>query len=338
MRARLLSQRDRVGNFFDPRSFACGNGMDRLDAMKVFVVAVDEGSLAAAGRKLGRSPAAVSRAIAFLEERAGGKLLYRTTRSIKLSEEGERYVALCRRVLAELEEADIVISGERSVPRGTLSLTAGLFNGETLLLPVVEAFLDAYPTISVRLMLVDRPVNLIDEAIDVALRIGNLADSSMVATRIGEVERVVVAAPSYLRNHPRIEEPSDLAKHQIIAMAHIPSSWTFPPASGSSAPRTVQFAPRLVLNSVRAVVASALGGRGVARVLSYQVAEHVRRGELEIVLADEDPPLPVHLLSPHGRLSVPRVRAFVDFAAPRLKSRFARLAKDVTYRRSSTRS
>ena len=122
-------------------------------------------------------------------------------------------------------------------------------------------------------------------------------------------------------------------------MAHLPNSWTFPPASGSSAPRTVQFAPRLVLNSVRAVVASALGGCGVARVLFYQVAEHVQRGELEIVLADEDPwPWPVHLLSPHGRLSVPRVRAFVDFAAPRLKSHFARLAKDVTYRRSSTRS
>src|SRR6187549_613535 len=118
----------------------CESRMDRLDAMKVFVVAVDEGSLAAAARKLGRSPAAVSRAIAFLEERAGSKLLYRTTRSIKLSEEGERYVASCRRVLAELEEADIVISGERSVPRGTLSLTAGLFNGEMLLLPVVDAF------------------------------------------------------------------------------------------------------------------------------------------------------------------------------------------------------
>jgi DNA-binding transcriptional LysR family regulator len=159
--------------------------MDRLDAMKVFVVAVDEGSLAAAGRKLGRSPAAVSRAIAFLEERAGTKLLHRTTRSIKLSEEGERYVASCRRVLAELEEADISISGQRSLPRGTLSLTAGIFTGEMLLLPIVEAFLDAYPTVSARLMLVDRPVNLIDEGIDVALRIGNLADSSMVATRVG---------------------------------------------------------------------------------------------------------------------------------------------------------
>jgi DNA-binding transcriptional LysR family regulator len=230
-------------------------------------------------------------------------------------------------VLAELEEVDIS-AGERSVPRGTLSLTAGISTGEMLLLPIVEAFLDAYPTVSVRLMLLDRAVNLIDEGIDVALRIGNLADSSMIATRIGEVRRVMVAAPRYLRTHPPIGEPADLARHQIIAMAHMASCWTFPPASGSSAPRTVQFAPRLVLNSVRAVVMSALSGRGVARVLSYHVAEHVQRGELEIVLADDEPPpWPMHLLSPHGRLSVPRVRAFMDFATPRLRSHCALLAK-----------
>jgi DNA-binding transcriptional LysR family regulator len=337
MRTGLLSKREGVGSFH-PRVRRLRNGMDRLDAMKVFVVAVDEGSLAAAGRKLGRSPAAVSRAIAFLEQRAGSKLLYRTTRSIKLSEEGERYVASCRRVLTELEEAETIISGERSVPRGTLSLTAATFSGETVLLPIVKAFLDAYPTVSVRLLFVDRPVDLIDEGVDVALRIGHLADSSMVATRIGEVRSVVVAAPSYLRRHPSIEEPSDLAKHQIIAMAHIPSSWTFPPASSSSAPRTVQFAPRLIVNSVRAALVSALGGCGAARVLSYHVAEHVGRGELEIVLADNKRSLPVHLLSPHGRLSVPRVRAFMDFATPRLKSYFAGLAKDLTDRRSPTRS
>ena len=300
--------------------------MDRLDAMKVFVVAVDEGGLAAAGRKLGRSPAAVSRAIAFLEEQTNAKLLYRTTRSIKLSEEGERYVAACRRVLAELEEADIVVSGERSLPRGTLSLTAGALSGEMLLMPIVEAFLDAYPTVSVRLMLLDRPVNLMEEGIDLALRMGELADSSMIATRVGEARRVVVASPSYLKSHPPIAEPADLANHQMSAMEHIASSWTFAPAPGSSVPRTVQFAPRLVCNSARAVVASALAGRGLTRVLSFHVAEHVRRGELEIVLAScEPPPWPVHLVSPHGRLSVPRVRAFADFALPRLKSRCALL-------------
>jgi DNA-binding transcriptional LysR family regulator len=303
--------------------------MDRLDAMKVFVVAVDEGSLAAAGRKLRRSPAAVSRAIAFLEEQAGSKLLYRTTRSIKLSEEGERYVAACRRVLAELEEIDIAVSGERAVPRGTLSLTAGAFSGEMLLLPIVEAFLDAYPAVSIRLMFLDRPVNLMDEGIDLALRMGELADSSMIATRVGGVRRVVVAAPSYLKSHPPIAEPADLAGHQMIGMDHIASSWAFSSPSGSSAPRQVQFTPRLVCNSVRAIVASAVAGRGVARALSYHVAEHVRREELEIVLADyEPPPWPVHLVSPQGRLSVPKVRAFMDFAVPRLKSHCALLMSD----------
>ena len=173
--------------------------MDRIDAMKVFVAALDEGSLAAAGRKLGRSPAAVSRAVAFLEAHVGAELLHRTTRSIKLSEVGERYAAACRRVLAELEEADILAGGERAAPRGTLALTAPSISGELVLGPVLDAFLDAYPTVSARLLLLDRAVNLIDEGFDVALRIGELANSSMVATRIGEVRRVVVAAPSYLK-------------------------------------------------------------------------------------------------------------------------------------------
>jgi DNA-binding transcriptional LysR family regulator len=307
--------------------------MDRLDAMKVFVVVLDEGSLAAAGRKLGRSPAAVSRAIAFLEARLGAELLHRTTRSIKLSEEGERYAATCRRVLTELEEIDVIVGGERAVPRGTLTLTAPTISGEMVLRPILDAFLDAFPTVSARLILMDRSVNLIEEGIDVALRIGNLADSSMMAVRVGEVRRVLVAAPRYLKQHPRVNEPSDLVKHQIITMAHIPNSWTFAPAAGSTAQRTVQFTPRLVHNSVRAAVASAVGGHGVLRLFSYQVAEQVQEGELEVVLPDEgDTPLPVHVISPHGRLSVPRVRAFMDFATPRLRKDFARLAKGLSNR------
>jgi DNA-binding transcriptional LysR family regulator len=305
--------------------------MDRLDAMKVFVVALDEGSLAGAGRKLGRSPAAVSRAIAFLEQRAGTELLHRTTRSIKLSEEGERYAETCRRVLTELEEADVIAGGARSVPRGTLVLTAPVMSGELFLRPILDAFLDATPTVSARLLLVDRPVNLMDEGIDIAMRIGDLADSSMVAQRIGESRQVLVAAPRYLKQNPRIREPADLVKHQIITMSHMPSSWVFPPLSGSTVPRTVQFSPRLAINSIRAAVASAVGGLGIARVFSYQVAEHVRQGELEILLADhERPPLPVHMVAPHGRLSAPKVRAFMDYAVPRLRKHFTRQAKDLT--------
>ena len=304
--------------------------MDRIDAMKVFVTALDEGSLAGASRQLSRSPAAVSRAIAFLEARVGAQLLHRTTRSIKLSEAGERYAAACRRVLTDLEEADIVAAGERSAPRGTLTLTAPVLAGEIVLRPVLDAFMDAYPAVSARLYLLDRPVSLIDEGIDVALRIAHLADSTLVAIRVGEVRRVVAAAPRYLAQHPRITEPADLAKHQIIAMTHFGfDSWAFPPLEGSSVPRAVQFTPRLIVNSIQGAVASAVDGRGVTRMFSYHIAEQVREGSLEIILKDaEHPPLPVHVIAPHGRLSVPKVRAFIDFALPRLRSHFARLSKD----------
>ena len=296
--------------------------------MKVFVATLDEGSLAGAGRKLGRSPAAVSRAIAFLEAHVGTQLLHRTTRSIKPSDAGERYAVACRRVLGDLEEADFVAAGERSAPHGSLTLTATVVSGEAVLQPIVNAFMDAYPKVSVRLHLFDRSVNLIDEGIDVALRIGHLPDSSLVATKVGEVRLIVTASPRYLAQHPSIEKPEDLTKHQFIAFTQRGlDSWSFPPPPGSPVPRTIQFTPQLVINTIRGAVASAVDGRGVTRVLSYHVAEHLRAGTLKVLLADyEHPPLPVHLISPHGRLSVPKVRAFVDFATPRLRSHFARLA------------
>ena len=200
-------------------------------------------------------PAAVSRAIAFLEAHVGAELLHRTTRSLKLSEAGERYVAACRRVLVDLEEADIVAGSERAAPRGTLTLTAPVITGEDVLRPVLDAFMNEHPTVSVKLYLLDRQVNLIDEGIDVALRIAHLADSSSVAIRLGEVRRVIAASPGYLARHPVIDEPADLAKHQIIAMTHFGiDSWSFPPMAGSPIPRTVQFTPRFVVNSVRAAV------------------------------------------------------------------------------------
>jgi DNA-binding transcriptional LysR family regulator len=299
--------------------------------MKVFVAALDEGSLAGAGRKLGRSPAAVSRAIAFLEACVGAELLHRSTRSIKTSGVGEQYAATCRRVLTDLEEAAMMAAGERSAPRGTLTLTAPEIPGEALLRPILDAFMDAYPAVSARLYLADRAVKLIDEGIDIALRIGHLPDSTSVAIRVGEVRRVVAAAPAYLARHPRIQQPGDLVRHRIVAMTHFGlDAWSFPPLPGSSVPRTVHFTPRLMVNSVRGAVASAVEGCGVTRAFSCQIAEHVRDGELEIVLADdEEPPIPVHVLLPTGRLAMPKARAFVDFAVPRLRSYFARLAKEV---------
>ncbi|TFW10401.1 LysR family transcriptional regulator [Oxalobacteraceae bacterium OM1] len=303
--------------------------MDRIDAMKVFVAALEAGSLAGAGRKLGRSPAAVSRAIAFLEEHVGAELLHRTTRSLRLSEAGERYAEACRRVLAELEEADLDVLGAKSAPRGTLTLSAPVAAGEEILRPILDDFIDAVPTVCVKLYFFDRPVNLIEEGIDVALRIAHLADSSLVAIHVGEVRRVIVAAPRYLASHPRIDKPADLAQHDIIAMTHFGhDAWRFPPPKGSHVPQTVQFKPRLVVNSVRAAAASAVEGRGLTRLFSYHIASQLREGSLKVILDEaEHAPLPVHLLMPYGRLSVPKVRTFVDFAVPRLRTYFARVAE-----------
>ena len=202
--------------------------------------------------------------------------------------------------------------------------------GEDLIRPILDAYLDAHPAVSAKLYLLDRPANLIDEGIDVALRFAHLPDSALVAVRVGEVRRIVAAAPRYLAANPRITEPADLAKHRIIAMTHFGlDSWTFPPAGGSPVPRSVSFTPRFVVNSIRAAVASAAEGHGVTRLFSYHVAEPVRAGDLSLILTDaEDPPLPVHLITPKGRLSSPKVRAFVDFAVPRLRRAFARLKAD----------
>ena len=250
--------------------------MDRIDAMKIFVTTVDEGSLVGAARRLKRSPTGVSRALSFLETRLGVELLHRTTRALKLSEAGERYAAACRRLLTELNEADMLASGERLSPHGVLTISAPPVNGEEMLRPITDEFLDRFPDVSVNLLLLDRLVNLVDEGVDIALRIGHLPDSSLVATRLGgDVRRVVVGSPQYLAKHPPIKKPADLAKHHIIAFSNFGlHAWNFVPAKGSSIPRTVQFAPRYTVNSVRAAVASAMSGLGLTRLYSYHVAEH----------------------------------------------------------------
>src|SRR5258708_6698881 len=207
---------------------------------------------------------------------------------------------------------------------------APVAGGEEVLRSVLDVFMDAYPTVSVRLVLLDRPVSLMDEGIDIGLRIAHLTDSTHVAIRLGEVRRVVAGSPRYLSTPPKNEEPADLAKHKIIAMSHFGiDSWSFPPVKGSSIPRSVQFSPRFVVNSVRAAVASAVEGRGITRLFSYHIAEQLSQGTLQIVLGQaEHTAVPLHLISPQGRLAVPKVRAFVDFAVPRLKAHFSRPASD----------
>ncbi|MET1026318.1 MAG: LysR family transcriptional regulator [Dongiaceae bacterium] len=302
--------------------------MDRIDAMRVFITALDEGSLAGAGRRLGHSPAAVSRAISFLESHVGTQLLHRTTRTIRLSEAGERYAAACRRVLTDLEEADMLAAGEAAAPRGLLTLSGPLVSGARVLRPILDDFLDLYPAVRARLHLFDRLVGLVDEGVDAALRIAHLPDSSLIAIRVGDVRRVVCAAPAYLARRPAIETPADLAGHACVAMSIFgQDSWSF--ASGpDTTPQHIPITPRLVVNTVEAAVASAVEGRGLTRLYAYQVAEEVQDGRLKIVL--RDPPAaasPVHLLTPEGRLALPKVRAFVDFATPRLKAEFARISR-----------
>lgn len=302
--------------------------MDRIDAMRVFVTALDEGSLAGAGRRLGRSPAAVSRAMAFLETHVGTPLLHRTTRTMRLSEAGERYAAACRRVLTDLEEADLIAAGEAAAPRGLLTVTGPIVSGARILRPIVDAYLDRHPAVTARMLMLDRKLNLVEEGIDVALRIGDLPDSSLIAVRVGEVRQVLCAAPSYLAGKPAISKPGDLTSLQCIAMTVFGvETWKF--AAGENTPaQQVRISPRLIVNTVEAAVGSAIEGHGLTRAFSYQVADEVRDGRLAVVLPEaKSPPLPVHLIAPERRLSLPKVRAFVDFAVPRLKAEFARLAQ-----------
>jgi len=303
--------------------------MDRIDAMKVFVATVDEGSLAGAARRLGRSAAAVSRAIAYLETHTGTALLHRTTRTLKLSAAGERYADACRRILLDLDEADFIAAGERSAPRGMLTVSVPLAAGETFMREITDAFIERYPDVIVRLQLSDLPVNLIDEGVDVAVRVAHLPDSSLIATQVGEVRRIIAASPVYLAAHAPIETPTDLTKHQIVSMTYFGiDSWRFPATGRGSVPQVVQFTPRMIANSIRTVIASVVAGHGVARMLTYHIVDELERGTLRIVLQNyEHPPMPVHVITPQGRLSVPKVRAFVDFAVPRLRKHFSHVHK-----------
>ncbi len=303
--------------------------MDRLDAMRTFVTVADEGSLSGAGRALRRSPTAITRAVSSLEQHLGVALLTRTTRAMRLTEAGELYVISCRRIMAELEDAETQVAGGRETPHGVLTLSAPPVSGEDILRPILDSFLQTYPTVTARLLLLDRPVSLIDEGVDVALRVGDLPDSSLVAVKVGaDVRRVVVGAPGYLANASPITTPADLADHPIVTMDNFGvDRWVFPGTAGAGGSRTVTFVPRILVNSVRAAVASSVAGLGLTRVYSYHAAAAVCRGELAIVLAvDEPAPLPVHLVIQPARMPSPKVRAFLDFAAPRLRLAFAGLA------------
>lgn len=302
--------------------------MDRIDAMRAFVATVDRGSLAGGARFLSLSPAAVTRAIAALEDRLQMPLLHRTTRALHLTQFGETYLATCREVLAALDAAEQGAAAAQELPSGLLTLTAPLRFGQLHLRPVLDEFLDANPVVRARLLLLDRVANLVEEGIDLALRIAHLPDSNLVATRLGEVRRVVCAAPSYLSRCGVPASPAALQEHACI-MEHDAAEteiWRFAPAPGRQlAPLSIQ--PRLVVNSASAAVDSAIEGHGITRAMSYQVASAVAGGKLILLLAQhEPPPIPVQFVLPPRGAQTAKQRAFLSFAAPKLRQSLVSIA------------
>lgn len=296
--------------------------MDRFDALHAFVLAVDCGSLSAAARVLRRSPPSITRAIDALEERVGTPLLQRTTRSLKLTEAGERYLAVVRGVLMELDEAEQSTSAIASEPRGLLTVTAPITFGSLHVSPILDDFLGANPGVQARALLVDRVVSLLEEGVDLAVRIGHLPDSTLLATVVGSVRRMVVASPKYLERQGRPKTPSDLAEHRCIASIAISphDSWSFAGRAGTRAKR-VKVDPILSVNVIDAAIRSAVGGIGITCALSYQVAEHLASGALvPLLTAFDPPPMPVHVVYSATSARSAKVRAFVEFAAPRLRA------------------
>lgn len=290
--------------------------MDRWQAMRIFVKVAETESFAESARQLHMSAPAVTRAVAGLEDMIGARLFVRTTRSVKLTEPGSRYLGDCRRILSDIVEAEAAAAGSYATPSGTLSVTSSALFGPMYVLPIVHEYLQTYPAVSGRLLFVDRPVNIVDEGIDVAIRLGHLPDSGFSAIKVGSVRRVVCGAPAYFAEHGVPGAPADLKDHRIIAST---SAWASPEWRFARDHRVTVNA-WLQCNTNDAAIATAVAGLGVTRVLQYQIAPALLDGRLQIVLADyEEPPLPIHVLHPEGRNAPAKVRAFVDLAVARLR-------------------
>jgi len=294
--------------------------MDRFHSMQVFVTVADTGGFASAARKLYMSPPAVTRTISTLEDHLEVLLFHRTTRQVKLTDAGLRFLEDCRRILSDLAEAEESVAGAHRVPRGKLSVTASSRFGHLHIAPLLIDFLVRYPEVSVQTLFVDRVVNLIDEGLDVAVRIGELPNSSLTAIRVGSVRRMICASPGYLDARGIPQTPEDIREHDIVQFSSLASKaeWHFKGVDGEI---TVPFSTRLTVNTADVAIAAAIAGRGLTMVLSYMIVPEVLSGKLKIVLADyENPPLPVHVVYQEGRKAPAKVRAFVDFAVERLRA------------------
>jgi DNA-binding transcriptional LysR family regulator len=293
--------------------------MSRFHAMQVFVKVAETSGFAEAARQLNMSPPAVTRAVASLEDQIGARLFTRTTRTVKLTEAGTRYFDDCRRILADVAEAEAAAGGSYATPTGVLTVTASALFGQEYIAPILTEYLDQNPEVNVRGLFVDRITNMVDEGIDVGIRIGDLADSSFSAIRVGAVRRVVCGAPSYFDNQGVPRHPSELTGHQIIVSSTSWASldWRF----GGEGKPAVRIAPRLSFNTYGAVMKATMLGWGLSRPLSYQIGQALIDGDLQTILSEyEEDPLPVHVVHPEGRRASAKVRAFVDLAVDRLRA------------------
>lgn len=300
--------------------------MDRLDSLRVFVAVAEANGFAEAARRLGLSAPAVTRAILALEQRLGVQLLVRTTRSVRVTEAGQRFLDDCRRILGELDEAEASAGGAHTIAQGQLTVTAPAMFGRLFVAPVLFDFLERYPQVSARTFFVDRVVNLLEEGMDVAVRIAQMPDSGLTAITVGAMRVVVVATPAYLAAHGTPGVPADLLQHRGAGFAQSggqATGWSFyPPGRKERAAREVMLPPmQIVANSSEVAIGAALRGHGLARTLVYQVADEIKAGRLQIVLAAyEPPPIPVQIVTLAGRKAPAKVRAFVDFAVERLRA------------------
>ena len=295
--------------------------MDRLESMSILVAAVETGSLSAAGRRLGTPLATVSRKVSELEAYLKTRLLNRSSRKLTLTDAGRAYVEACKRILEDVGEAERAASGEYSAPKGDLIITAPIVFGRLHVLPIAMEFLKAYPDVDIRFVLADRLVNLLEDHVDLAVRIGELPDSSLIATRIGSVRRVVCGSPAYFAERGSPKNVGELCMHDCITFEGFssPDVWVFTTGKSDA---SIPIHSRLVVNTAEAAIDAAIAGLGITRVLSYQIANAVQAGVLAVVLQEYEPTTsPVNLVYAGQRLLPLKLRAFLDFAAPRLKAR-----------------
>jgi DNA-binding transcriptional LysR family regulator len=287
--------------------------------MQAFVAVAEEEGFAAGARRLGVSPPVVTRSIAALEERLGARLLERTTRKVRVTEAGARYLGDCKRLLAEIDDAEAAVAGAHQTARGSLGITASVMFGRMFVAKILVDFLVKHPHVTARALLLDQVVDLMDEGLDVAVRIARLEDSTLTSVKVGALRRVTCASPTYLRKHGVPQTPRDLAEHRcfVFSAERSAPAWSF---EHKGKPQS--FRPRVTLlaNSSEVGIEAAVAGFGVTRALSYMVASHVHAGRLRVILEEyEALPIPIHVVYREGRRAPARVRAFVDFAVPRLR-------------------